>query len=141
MVFVWIAALIAFIIIEAFTFQMVTIWFAVGALAATISALCQAALPVQIGIFVAVSLVTLIATRPFVKRFTGLKYSPTNADRFIGEKGIVTQEIDNLHESGAVRIKGMEWTARSFEGSIIPKGATVKVQKIEGVKLIVEKAE
>ncbi len=141
MVFVWIAALIAFIVIEAFTIQMLTVWFAVGSLAAAIATLCGAGLPVQIGIFVAVSLVTLVATRPFVKKFTGLKYSPTNADRYIGEKAIVTQGIDNLHESGAVRVKGMEWTARSAEGSIIPKGATVTVQKIEGVKLIVEKAE
>ncbi len=138
MVFVWIGALVAFIVIEAFTIQMVTVWFAVGSLAATVAALCKAELWVQILVFLAVSIVTLVATRPFVKKFTGLQYSPTNADRYIGDTAVVTASIDNLNETGEVRIKGSTWTARSEDGGIIEKGETVTVQRIEGVKLIVK---
>lgn len=140
MVFVWIGALIAFIVIEALTVQLLTIWFALGSLAALIATLCSASIPVQIAVFAAVSLVALVVTRPFVKKFTGLKYSPTNADRFINETGIVTQEIDNIRETGCVKIKGSVWTARSADNGIIKEGETVTVKKIEGVKLIVEKA-
>ena len=140
MVFVWIGALIAFIVIEALTVQMLTIWFALGSLAALIATLCSASVPVQIGVFAAVSLVALVVTRPFVKKFTGLKYSPTNADRYIGETAIVTQAIDNIRETGCVKVKGTVWTARSADNSIISEGETVTVRNIEGVKLIVEKA-
>ncbi len=139
MVFVWIGALIAFIVIEALTVQLLTIWFALGALAALIATLCSASIPVQIAIFAAVSLVALAATRPFVKKFTGRRYSPTNADRFINETGIVTQKIDNIRETGCVKIKGSVWTARSADNGIIEEGETVTVKQIEGVKLIVEK--
>lgn len=139
MVLVWIGALIAFIVIEALTVQMLTVWFALGSLAALIATLCSASVPVQIAVFAAVSLIALIVTRPFVKKFTGLKYSPTNADRYIGEKAIVTQTIDNIHETGCVKVKGTMWTARSADNSIIGEGETVTVEKIEGVKLIVEK--
>ena len=139
-VFVWLGALVAFIVIEAMTVQLLTIWFALGSLAALIAALCSASMPLQIGIFVAVSIVALIVTRPLVKKFTGLKYSPTNADRFIGETTIVTQTIDNIRESGLVKVKGSVWTARSADNSIIGEGETVTVKQIEGVKVIVEKA-
>ena len=140
MVFVWIGALIAFIVVEALTVQLLTIWFALGSLAALIAALCSASMPLQISIFVAVSIIALIVTRPLVKKFMGHKYSPTNADRFIGEKAIVTQTIDNIRESGCVKVKGSVWTARSADNSIIYEGETVTVKEIEGVKLIVEKA-
>ncbi len=139
-VFVWIGALIAFIVIEALTVQLLTIWFALGSLAALIATLCSASLPVQITVFAVVSLVALIVTRPFVKKFTGLKYSPTNADRYINEKGVVTQTIDNIRETGCVKVKGTVWTARSADNSIIEEGETVTVKQIEGVKLIVEKS-
>ncbi len=138
MVYIWLAALVAFIVIEALTIQMLTVWFALGSLAAVIATLCGASTGVQIAVFLAVSVVALVATRPFVKRFTGLKYSPTNADRLIGEKAIVTADIDNLNETGAIKVKGSEWTARSANGDAIPKGQTVTVKEIEGVKLIVE---
>lgn len=140
MVFVWIGALIAFIIIEALTVQLMTIWFALGSLAALIATLAGAGTALQIAIFAVVSLVALIVTRPLVKKFTGTKHSPTNADRCIGAPAIVTQRIDNLHETGSVTLKGTVWTARSADNGIIEEGETVTVRAIEGVKLIVEKS-
>lgn len=138
-VFVWIAVTVAFIIIEALTTQLLTIWFAAGAAAAVIATLLDASPLVQCIVFVAVSLIALIATRPLVKKLTKQKFSPTNADRFIGETAVVTENINNIAQTGLVRIQGTVWTARSADGETIPEGETVTVKKIEGVKLIVEK--
>ena len=140
MVFVWIAVTVAFIIVEAMTTQLLTIWFAAGAAAAVIATLLNASPLVQCIVFVAVSLIALIATRPLVKKLTKQKFSPTNADRFIGESAVVTEKIDNIAQTGLVKLQGTVWTARSADGETIPEGVTVTVQKIEGVKLIVEKA-
>ncbi len=140
MVFVWIAVTVAFIIIEAMTTQLLTIWFAAGSAAAIVATLLKASPLVQCIVFVAVSLIALIATRPLVKKLTKQKFSPTNADRFIGETAVVTESIDNIAQTGLVKIQGTVWTARSADGSAIPDGETVTVTKIEGVKLIVEKA-
>ncbi len=140
MVFVWIAVTVAFIIVEAMTTQLLTIWFAAGAAAAVIATLLNASPLVQCIVFVAVSLIALIATRPLVKKLTKQKFSPTNADRFIGEAAVVTEKIDNIAQTGLVKLQGTVWTARSADGEAIPEGVTVTVQKIEGVKLIVEKA-
>ena len=140
MVFVWIAVTVAFIIVEAMTTQLLTIWFAAGSAAAIVASLLNASTLVQCIVFVAVSLIALIATRPLVKKLTKQKFSPTNADRFIGESAVVTEKIDNIAQTGLVKLQGTVWTARSADGEAISEGVTVTVQKIEGVKLIVEKA-
>ena len=67
------------------------------------------------------------------------KNEPTNADRIIGETAIVTEQIDNIHETGAVKILGTIWTARSVDDSVIAEGTTVKVVAIRGVKAMVQK--
>ena len=93
---------------------------------------------VQVIVFLAVSIILLIATRPIVKKHINKKSLPTNADRSIGQAAVVTEEINNLLGKGAAKINGIEWTARSENGDIIPEGTTVTVTKIDGVKLIVK---
>lgn len=134
----WIVALVAFVIIEALTAQLVTIWFAVGSVAALIAEMLNAKVWLQWTIFVAVSAIVLVATRPFVKKLTKQKVQPTNADRCIGETAVVTEEIDNVAGKGAVKVNGVEWSARTQSGETVEKGSKVKVIKIDGVKLIVE---
>lgn len=138
MLWIWIAAIVAFVVIEAVTVQLVTIWFAVGAVGGLIAFLCGAELWLQIVVFVAVSAVTLIATKPLVKRFTKTDKQPTNADRYIGQYAVVTESIDNIANTGAATIGGLEWTARSADGSKIEKEKVVTVERIEGAKLIVK---
>lgn len=137
MVYIWIGALIAFIVVEAVTVQLVTVWFAAGALAALIALICGANQLVQLFIFIGVSAIALAVTRPLVKKLTKRKYAPTNADRCIGSQAKVTEEINNLKATGKVNVKGVVWTARSADDSIIRDGETVVIQNIEGVKLIV----
>ena len=133
----WLAALIILLVVEALTVTLVSLWFALGALAALLTSLFVDNIWVQFGVFLAVSMVTLLAIRPLARRYVTPKQVATNADQAVGAEGLVTQTIDNLNASGQVSVKGAVWTARTEDESVIPAGATVKVLRIEGVKLIV----
>ncbi len=141
MVWVWVVLLAAFIIIEASTAQLVTVWFAVGSLGALITSFFTESIIIQVAVFVLISVITLAVTRPLVKKVTKSKKLPTNADMYIGKEGIVTEEINNLLAQGVVKVKGSIWSARSeVDGTPIPEGTLVTIVKIEGVKLIVRPA-
>lgn len=136
---VWLVLLLLFAGAEGVTVGLTSIWFAAGALAALIAALLGGALWIQIALFLAVSLLCLAAVRPLARRHLNNKIEPTNADRAIGAEAQVTEDIDNVHGRGAVVIRGVAWTARSEDGSPIPAGTMVKVLRIEGVKVFVER--
>lgn len=139
MVWLWAALMVVFIIVEAVTVQLLTIWFAVGSLAALIASLLGATTVWQCVIFVVVSLLVLVLTRPYVKKVIEARTEPTNADRCIGKEAIVCEKIDNRAGQGLVKIAGITWTARSEDDSVIEADEIVKVEKIEGVKVIVSK--
>jgi len=134
----WAVAIVVFGVLEGMTAQLVSIWFVLGAIAALIAELCGATPTVQIIIFVAVTIITLIATRPIVKKRINVKAEKTNADRCIGSDAVVIEEINNLEAKGQVKTDGKIWTARSSDGGIIPENTIVTVEKIDGVKLIVK---
>ena len=138
MLLFWIIALVVLIIVEAVTAQVVTIWFAAGAAGAIVAERLGAEVWLQWVVFVAVSAVALIATRPLVKKLTKTKVQPTNADRCIGQTAIVTEEINNVEGKGQVHVNGVTWTARSLDGTVFKKDERVTVEKIDGVKLIVK---
>lgn len=137
----WVAALIVFLIVEAVTAGLVSIWFVFGSLVALICAALGAAVWLQIFWFVIVSVATLVLTRPLVKRYVDSRSVATNADRSIGRAAVVTERIDNLAATGAVKLDGVVWTARSTDDAVaIETGERVTVRAIEGVKLIVERS-
>ena len=138
MYIVWICAAVLFGIFEALTVQLVSVWFAVGALGALVSSFAHTDFKVQVIVFIALSILSLIATRPLVKRFTKTKLQSTNADRCLNKTAVVIEEIDNLNAKGQVKVNGNIWSARSIDDKIIPENTLVKVLKIEGVKVIVE---
>lgn len=136
----WVAALVVFLIVEAVTAGLVSIWFVFGSLVALICAALGAAVWLQIFWFVIVSVATLVLTRPLVKRYVDSRSIATNADRSIGRAAVVTERIDNLAATGAVNLDGVVWTARSTDDAVaIEAGERVTVRAIEGVKLIVER--
>ena len=137
MVWVWVIVMALAAFVEAATPVLVSIWFSVGALVAMLAAYFGASLTVQLLLFVFVSIAALVGARPLAKRFVDPHIVPTNADRLLGAKAQVTEEIDNEHASGAVYIDGKTWTARSEDGDIIPAGEQVVVIRMEGVKLFV----
>ena len=134
----WLVLLVIFAAGEAITVGLTSIWFAAGALTALIAALLGGPLWVQLTLFLAVSLLCLLAARPLAGRHLNNKVEPTNADRVIGAEAQVTQDIDNLHGKGAVVVRGMAWAARSEGGGAIAAGTMVRVLRIEGVKVFVE---
>ena len=135
----WLAAMIILLVVEGAVPGLVSIWFALGALAAMISAFFDAPFWLQLLWFVVVSVAALCLTRPIVKKYVNAKVQPTNADALIGKECVVTESIDNINGSGAVKISGQIWTARSADDSVtIEQGQVVRVKEIQGVKLIVE---
>lgn len=136
---IWLIAMVLLLIVEALVPGLVSIWFALGALAALISSLFHAPLWLQLTWFFAVSILSLVLTRPFVRKYVNSRVTPTNADMVLGKDAVVTERIDNLHGQGAVMLEGKVWTARTKQDNVIVEsGEKVRVIKIEGVKLIVE---
>ena len=134
----WLIVMAVLLVIEAAVPGLVSIWFAFGALAAMLGTLCEASGAVQIVLFVLVSMVALVITRPLVKKYVNAKVQHTNADRIIGQECVVMQQVDNLSGTGEISIDGKRWTARSSDQSVIPEGARVIVERIEGVNAIVK---
>ena len=137
----WLAAMVVFLLAEAGTVTLVSIWFAVGSLAAIVTALLGGSLSVQVAVFLVVATALLLSLRPIVRKYINPKLIRTNVDSVVGAIGVVTTPVNNVAALGQVKIGGMEWSARSTDGSHLEEGATVKVDRVEGVKVFVSLAE
>ena len=138
----WLGLVIILLIIEIATMGLTTIWFAGGAMAAFFSTFFGATPATQRTIFLVLSLALLVVTLPAAVKYMRGSRVKTNAESLIGRLAVVTAEINNLAQSGEVIISDVSWTARSrMDSNVIPVGSKVKICAIEGVKLIVEKAE
>ena len=135
----WLIAVIAFIVLEAVTYQLVSVWFVIGSLAGLLAAALGANLMIQIAVFVIVSALMLAVLRPLSMKLLKPKGLKTNTDRLIGEDVLITKDVSNIQETGQGKIKGMTWTVRSETGEDIPENSVATVTRIEGVKLIVKK--
>ena len=133
----WFILMVFFIIVEANTVVLVSLWFATGSLAALIAAALGAEIWLQAVLFFGVSVGMLCLLRPFVRKYVKPKVIATNVDAIIGSQGYITGKVDNLRSTGTVKLGSMEWTARSSSGEIIDENTLVKVDKIEGVKAFV----
>lgn len=141
MAYIWIGIAVVMAIYEMATVQLVTVWFVVGAVCAAISTFFTDDILIQVIVFVAVSLVALVVTRPLVKKFkkNTVKVS-TNADRLIGEIGTMKSDLGSPEDVGQAKFLDGVWSVKT-DNPPLKKGDKVKVLAIEGVKLIVEKAE
>lgn len=138
---IWLALAVIFLIAEAATVTITSLWFAIGSLAALVVALTGGSWGFQVFTALAVSAILLAALRPMVRKHFTPKLTKTNVDAVIGSQGYVTADIDNVSATGTVKLGAMEWTARSTDGCPIAKGTLVKVDKIEGVKAFVTPVE
>lgn len=137
----WLIAMIVFILAEAATVTLVSIWFAAGALAAIVVALLGGGVIAQVTVFLVVAIVMLACLRSVVRRHFTPHLIRTNVDSVVGSIGVVTTPVNNVAALGRVTIAGMEWSARSTTGAPLPEGAQVRVDRIEGVKVFVSLAE
>ena len=138
---IWLVLMVIFLIAEASTVALVSMWFVLGALGAMIVSLLGAPAWLQILVFIVISAVMLALLRPIIKKFMTPKIVRTNVDSVIGSTGIVMEGIDNVAATGQVKIGHMFWSARSTSGEVIPVNTVVQVDKIEGVKVFVTPAE
>ena len=140
-IFIWLGLVVLFLVVEAATVTMVSLWFAGGALAALAVSVLGGGFVWQIGAFILVSTALLALLRPMARKLFTPKLTKTNVDSVIGTQGYVTADIDNVAATGTVKLGAMEWTARSATGEKISTGTLVKVEKIEGVKAFVTPVE
>lgn len=139
MTMIWLVVLVLLVVIELLTMGLTTVWFAGGALAATLASLLGLPLAIQIILFLIVSGLLLFFTRPIAVKYFNKDRVRTNAESLVGRQAIVISEIDNLQGIGQVNVGGMEWSARTRDENItLPVGAVVIILAIDGVKLIVE---
>ncbi len=139
---VWLGLMVLFLVIEAACpFHLVSIWFAIASLIAMIVALFGGWIWLQVVVFLVVSTALLLMLWPLIKKFVNPKIVPTNVDSIVGQLVHVTEDINNIDATGQAKVNGLPWSARSASGAPIPKGTLVRIERIEGVKLIVSPAE
>lgn len=134
---IWLILLIAFVVLEAVTVQLLCIWFAAGSLAAMLVSLLGGAVWLQMVVFFTVSIVLFALLWPMARKHLKAKAVATNADALVGKICKVTEAIDPL-EGGRVKVGDVTWSARSEHGEAIPAGTQVKILKIQGAKVLVE---
>ncbi len=139
MLIVWLILLIVTIVVEVYSLGLTSIWFSGGALAAIAADLLGAPIPVQVILFLGVSLLLLFSTRPIAVRYFNRDRVRTNVESMVGRQGVVTGEVDNLQGIGQVTVSGQEWSAvGADDGLRIPVGTVVDVLAVRGVKLVVK---
>lgn len=138
MTILWFVLFVGLLLFEIATMGLYTIWFAIGALASTGVSMGGGPVWLQIVVFLVLSLVLLLFTRPYAARYFNKSRTKTNVETMPGKVVLVTQEIDNERGRGEVTYEGMPWTARSADETVIPEGTRVEIQAVEGVKLIVK---
>lgn len=134
---IFIVALIA----EIASMQLVSIWFAVGAVGAFGASMLHLPFWAQLAVFVLLSVILLLVTRPLLTKLRVKQQLRSNADLNLGEKAVVIETIDGAHGTGRVRLNGVDWMAVSETGSIIPADTVVTVMRVEGAKLFVYDAD
>ena len=138
----WLILFVILLVIEIFTMGLTTIWFAGGALVASVLAYIETGLHVQIIVFLLVSIALLVLTRPIAMKYFNQERQKTNAESLIGQKAVVLETIDTLHGTGRAEVNGMEWSAKTDNPEeTIEAGEVVVIEGIQGVKLIVRKEE
>ncbi|HIY63104.1 MAG TPA: NfeD family protein [Candidatus Mediterraneibacter stercoripullorum] len=141
-VFLWLGLMIIFLIIELLTVGLTCIWLAGGSLAALLVSLTGANIVWQVLMFILVSFLLVVFTRPFAMKYINARHERTNVDELIGKLVKVTETVDNYEQTGAATANGLDWTARSEDDrETIEKGSLARVVRISGVKLILKKSE
>lgn len=141
-VLIWLGLLVVFLVVEALTVGLTSIWLAGGALAGLLAALIGLDLIWQIGAFFTVSFVLLYFTRPFAIKYINSHHEKTNYEGLIGKVVRITETVDNRREQGTAVVNGLEWTTwTQNDGEVLHQGDLAEVLEISGVKLIVKKYE
>ncbi len=135
----WLLVMVVAIGVEAASLGLTSVWFAFGALAAWLVSLAVGSFSIQVTVFLLVSLGLLIGIRPFAVKGLKIGRHRTNADALIGQQGFVLKSIEPLSRTGQIKVNSQIWTAVSDVALAV--GEKVSVLEIQGVKLVVKRAE
>ena len=135
---IWMAVAAVFVIGEIFTLGFFLLWFGIGAAVAGILAIFGLGGSWQWGAFAVVSGVLFVLSRRFAERFSKKQPPGIGADRFIDKKGVVLEEVDNIKNSGRIRIGKEEWRAESDTAEAIAVGKMVEVIRVVGTHVVVK---
>lgn len=138
MIGVWIVFIIVTIIIEIETLDLISIWFTLGAVGALIAAALDADLLIQVGIFISISILLLLATRPLAKGMSKKQRIATNADRVVGMIGIITKEV-TPYQLGEIKVDYSLWRATNLNNQTFEVGEKALIKAISGTKLVIAK--
>lgn len=140
---IWLIGVALFAGIEALTYQLVSIWFSIGSIGAFLATYAGLGLNIQLGVFIALSIGTLLLLRPLSMRFMKRNgETKTNVNALIGREVLITKRVDNRASEGEGKINGLVWLVRSTdENIVIESGEIAVIERVEGVKLIVKKKE
>ncbi len=134
----WVIIALVMIVIELITVgNLITIWFAIGAIAAFVTHLLLPNLLLEAIVFGIVSVVSLLLIRPLAAKALKGNTIATNADRIIGQHIRLTTAV-SADQWGSAHVFGTVWSVASIDQKPIPAEALVEVVAIEGVKLIVK---
>ena len=140
MVYVWIGVIVAAILLEMATDQLIAIWFMPPAIICSILELCSVPFPWQLLIFFLVAVAGIVLSRTVLKKYFSFKKTPTNVEAVVGEKCVVLERIDNYAGCGQAKVRGQIWSARSIDDEeCFEEGEILRVVAVEGVKLICKK--
>ncbi|MBQ4472749.1 MAG: NfeD family protein [Lachnospiraceae bacterium] len=135
---IWLVLMLVLLVIEAMTVGLTTIWFAAGALVAYGTSWLGLSPVLQVVVFLVVSIVLFVLTRPLLVNRLNKSRTKTNVDGLIGKEARVTERIDSFEGTGTAVLEGKTWTARSSKGQVIEAQRRARVLAVEGVKLILE---
>lgn len=134
----WLIASGIFFVGEIVTVGFLLFWFGIAGLITMVVSFFTSNIIIQSVVFLVTSVILILSTKPFVKKFVNKETIVTNANSLIGKKAIVIQEINNLQGTGQIKIGGEIWSAQNETDSVISENQEVEIIKIEGVKLIVK---
>ena len=139
---IWLVVLIVFLVAEDASVGLVSIWFAVGALGGLIVSRFGFGIWVELAVFLILSAISMALLRPLTKKILKPNYTPTNVDRLVGSIGVITEDVDNIAGTGAVKLSGQIWSAKAASQEIsLTVGQEVRVKEIQGVKAVVTPLE
>ena len=140
MVYIWIGVIVAAIVLEMLTDQLIAVWFMPSAIICAILDLCAVPMPWQLLVFLLVTVAGIVLSRTVLRKYFCFKKTATNVEAVVGEKCVVIERIDNFAGCGQAKVRGQVWSARSIEDEeIFEPGEVLRVVAVEGVRLICKK--
>ena len=134
----WLIIIILLSIIEAFTINLVSIWFIVSGIITLVISLFTNNIIIQIAVIILLGVILLLSTKNILQKYLTSKNEKTNYDRIIGMKGIVTEKIIK-NTVGEVKVDGKLWSA--YADKTIQKDSIVEVLEINSTKIKVKEVE